>query len=39
VTVVARAFGELASAATALADAVEAEDRKSAAERLRRQAG
>ena len=38
VTVVARAFAELASAAGALADAVEAEDRELAAERLRQQA-
>ena len=35
---VARAFGELASAAAALADAVEAEDRESAAQQLRQQA-
>ena len=35
---VARAFGELAAAAAALADAVEAEDQKAAAEHLRRQA-
>jgi hypothetical protein len=39
VTVVARAFAELASAAGALADAVEAEDRKAPAEQLRQQAG
>ena len=38
VIVVARAFGELASAAGALADAVEAEDRQAATEQLR-QAG
>jgi hypothetical protein len=35
---VARAFGELASAADALASAVEAEDREAAAELLRREA-
>ncbi len=35
---VARAFGELASAAGALADAVEAEDQEAAAEQLRRAA-
>lgn len=35
---VARAFGELASAAAAIADAVEDGDREVAAERLRRQA-
>jgi hypothetical protein len=35
---VARAFGELASAAAALADAVEAEDRETAAEQLRQRA-
>ena len=39
VVVVARAFGELASAAGALADAVETEDRKAASEGLRQQAG
>ena len=38
VTVVARAFGELASAAGAVADAVEAEDRELAAEQLRQRA-
>ena len=38
VTVVARAFAELASAAGALADAVEAEDRELAAGQLRSQA-
>jgi len=38
VTGVARAFGELSSAAAALADAVEAEDQETAAEALRRQA-
>ncbi len=38
VTVVARAFAELASAAGGLADAVEAEDRELAAGRLRQQA-
>ena len=36
---VASAFGELASAAASLADAVEAEDREAAAGHLRRQAG
>jgi hypothetical protein len=35
---VARAFGELASVAAALADAVEAEDQEAAAEQLRREA-
>ena len=35
---VAHAFGELASSAVALAEAVEAEDQEAAAERLRRQA-
>jgi hypothetical protein len=35
VTVVARAFAELASAADALDDAVEAEDRESAGQQLR----
>jgi hypothetical protein len=38
VTVVARAFGELASAAGALADAVEGEDEKAAGQQLRQQA-
>ena len=38
VTVVARAFAELASAAGAVADAVEAEDRELAAEQLRQRA-
>ena len=38
VTVVARAFAELASAAGALADAVEAEDRQFAAEQVRQRA-
>jgi len=37
-TVVARAFGELASATAALADAVEAEDRETSETPLRRQA-
>ena len=35
---VARAFGELASSAAALADAVDAEDQEAAAEQLRREA-
>jgi hypothetical protein len=35
---VAHAFGELASVAAALADAVEAEDQEAAAEQLRREA-
>lgn len=39
VTVVARSFAELASAAGALADAVDAEDREAAALHLRQQAG
>jgi hypothetical protein len=38
VMVVARAFGELASAAGALADAVEAEDREAVGEELRQRA-
>jgi hypothetical protein len=38
VTGVGRAFGELASAAGALADAVDAEDQEAAAEQLRREA-
>lgn len=38
VTMVARAFAELASAADALAHAVDSEDRETAAEQLRRQA-
>jgi len=38
VTVVARAFGELAAAAGALADAVEAEDREASKTQLRQQA-
>jgi hypothetical protein len=39
VTVVSRAFGELASAAGALASAVETEDQETAGEGLRQQAG
>lgn len=38
VVVVGRAFGELAAAAGAIADAVEAEDRDASTERLRREA-